>query len=205
MILGENDLPVMLEDLSSSHYVGFDTETYGLQYHDRLFSLILSLDKDTYYLNFNSEPDHKGVLPHTILDRSVLSLLVDSLGSDKVWVSHNAMYDIQKLNLEGLPTPNNIHCTYVSERLIRNDSMDLSLKSVAKKYGFRKDASVDEYITKHKLYTQMLIPGKNRKEKVLHFDLVPFDIITKYGETDAIIHKGVGLEQIAQHFPSLLQ
>jgi DNA polymerase I-like protein with 3'-5' exonuclease and polymerase domains len=190
----------MLDDLKQEKYIGFDTETYGLGYHDRLFSLILATEKQAYYLNFNAEPDHLGKKAPVVLNRSVMGeLLPYTTSFNKVWMAHNAPFDMQKLANEGLRPPVRIHCTLITERLIRNDRMDLSLEEVARGYGFTKDMRVDEYINEHKLYTMIQIPGKDKREKNKHFDKVPFSLMAQYGENDAIIHRKIGLRQFAQY------
>ena len=201
MVVTEKNFDVLINDLIVSPAIGFDVETYGLGFHDRLFSLALATANESYYLNFNYAADHLGNYPKAVLPRDHLRFLDFAfISEDKLWLSHNAAFDIQKLRLEGLQGPRIVHCSYVAERIIRNDSMDLSLEAVAKKYGYAKDMTVDKYIDEHKLYTQVVLPGKERKEKLKHFDKVPFEIISAYGETDARIHREVGLTQYEEHF-----
>jgi hypothetical protein len=166
-----------------------------------MFSLALATANESYYLNFNYEADHSGVFPQIVLPRELLKFLeVFFEDRRKLWFAHNAGFDMQKLSLDGVRPPSNIHCTYIAERIIRNDSIDLSLEAVARKYGYSKDHSVDEYIEEFKLYTQVQLPGKERKEKVKHFDQVPFELISRYGEIDAQIVRHIGIAQINQQF-----
>jgi DNA polymerase I-like protein with 3'-5' exonuclease and polymerase domains len=198
MLVTSSNFSAVMKKISEEKFVGFDTETYGAHFEDRLFSLILATAEGAFYFNYNDQPDHLGAFADTVLPRDSLyeleSLLLDPV---KLWIAHNAKFDIQKLRLEGLPYPTNIHCTYVTERIIRNDQLDLSLEAVAKKYGMAKDMQVDAYITKHKLYTQVEIPGKDRREKVPHYNLVPFEMMKTYGENDAILHREIGIKQLA--------
>jgi len=198
MVINEQNFHVLIADLENSYDIGYDTETSGLGFHDRLFSLALATAQNSYYLNFNDKADHLGQYPHTILPKSYLGRLQFAMcDKEKLWHSHNAGFDNQKLELEGIKPPQNIHCTYVAERLMRNDSLDLTLFAVAQKYGHTKDERVSAYITEHRLYTQVMLPGKERKEKILHYDRVPFKIMAEYGETDARIHRAIGLVQRA--------
>ena len=191
----------LIKDLTTSMHIGFDTETFGVNFNDRLFSLALATENNSYYLNFNYEPDHTGAMPQIVLDRKLLKFLEFAFTDKrKTWYAHNALFDIQKIMLEGTTPPQNLHCTYVAERIIRNDSLDLSLDAVARKYGYTKDESVGDYIEEFKLYTHTILPGKERKEKVLHFDQVPFELISQYGEIDAQIVRLIGIAQREQHF-----
>ena len=42
------------------------------------------------------------------------------------------------------------------------------------------------------------VPGKDKKVRVPHFDKVPFDLMSEYGENDAKIHRAIGLQQITK-------
>lgn len=205
MLVTVDNIHILLEDLEKEKLIGFDTETYGLNFHDRLFSLSIATEKTSYYLNFNAGEDHLGYKASTVLHYSLLGELLpytDTL--DKIWVAHNASFDIQKLANEGLYPPRRVHCTMITERLIRNDTLSLSLENIAMKYGLAKDMRVDAYIEKHKLYSQAIIPGKNRKEKILHFDKVPFNLMVEYGEHDAVLARQIGKIQLARHVKGIL-
>jgi DNA polymerase-1 len=62
--------------------------------------------------------------------------------------------------------------------------------------GMEKDDSVDKYIKENKLYTIEDIPTRKDPDKLKHYDQVPFDIITQYGATDAIITHKLGIKLI---------
>ena len=205
MVVSEHTFDTLIKDLELSKDIGFDTETYGLRYTDRLFSIIFATNSQTYYLNFNRGKDHLGNYAETVLDKKLLRFLEFAFqDKTKTFYSHNAIYDLQKIALEGVKPPVNVHCSRIAERLIRNDSLHLSLDKIAPRYGCEKDDTVDLYIEKYKLYTKVEIPGKNRKDKVKHFDLVPFSIMTYYGENDARIHRKIGIAQ-RKNFGHLLQ
>lgn len=198
MVVTEKNVAQVIEDISREKFVGFDTETYGTHFSDRLFALIISTADKEFYFNFNAEPDHLGNTAEHVLHYEALLLLPDvMLDPCKIWMSHNAIFDVQKLRLEGLPLPTNVHCSFITERILRNDLMDMSLEATAERYGMKKDMRVDEYITKHKLYTQVSIPGKDRRERVPHYNLVPFRMMVEYGSTDARLHREIGIKQLA--------
>ena len=72
------------------------------------------------------------------------------------------------------------------ERLVRNDYMKYSLDACLQRRGMEKDATVDTYIKKNKLYTTKLVPGKLKRTKFKHYDKVPFSIMFVYGCKDAV-------------------
>jgi len=68
MIVTTSNLQSVLNDIKQAKIVAFDTETTGLEAYkdDKLFSIILSTEKDNYYFNFKAydwvEPLDKSVL-----------------------------------------------------------------------------------------------------------------------------------------------
>lgn len=178
---------------------GYDTETYGVRFQDRLFSLIVSIPvtrhapEQEFYFNFNGAADHRGVEPkaHHVLDREEVFNEMRPAFFNGIWASHNAPFDNQKLYYESRSYPMHCHCTLSTERLLRNDFMEYSLESVAPRYGFAKDMSVDKYIKENKLQTRVTIPGKKTVSHVPHFDRVPLEMMVKYGCTDAKLHRRI--------------
>jgi hypothetical protein len=201
MIVTQQELFTSIQAIMRANLKGYDTETYGVRFQDRLFSVIISVPEETFYFNFKSAPDHKGMTPAPsyILDRRIVFPQLKEAMKWGVWASHNAKFDNQKMELEDrYCRPVHCHCTLATERLIRNDELDYSLEQVAKTYGLEKDMSVDEYITKNKLYTFATIPGKKNRVKIPHYDQVPFDIMVRYGCKDAELHRKIaGLQRLA--------
>jgi hypothetical protein len=198
MIVVESQLASILDELhrciDEEVLVGLDTETYGLDYSDKLFSLILSTPRHTYYFNFNDNPDHLGKAPPAVVPRDWLEILPISA----LFISsHNALYDMQKLALDKVALPDKWHCTMTTERIFRNDRTDdkYSLDETAKRYGFRKSGDVQDSIEENKLYTMITLPGKKQKKKNKLFDLVPLNIIGPYGEIDGTLHRTIGEAQ----------
>jgi DNA polymerase-1 len=188
----------VIRKLKKPGQYGLDTETTGLRQTDRLFSIIFSDDDGGYYFNFNSSIDHEGgiapydqTLPLEWLEK--LSPILENKGS--LFFLSNAKFDLGMLAKEGLSVMALIHDTEVIERVLKNNRMKYGLASIAPNYGFKKDESVDEYITKHKLYTEVSIPGKDKRVKNKHFDRVPLGIIAPYGIVDAVIVRAIGMAQ----------
>ena len=197
MLVTKENLTQIVDSIG--HYkLGLDTETFGSGVRDRLFSIIIS-DSNEYYFNFDYTEDHLGnKLPsESILDGKDLEYMDKHLFRDpsKVWYIHNAKFDLQKLELEGVALEGRVHCSYVTERILYNTAVSCSLAACAKRRGLEKDESVEKYINKHKLYKMVQVPGKKKKEKVPFFHKVPLDIMVPYGEKDALLHSVIGMQQ----------
>ena len=201
MLVSLENLPSVLENLKYKTHLALDTETYGKAWNDAMFSLIIGTVDRQFYFNFLDTPDHLGncAPQEYILDkRETLKILEPILYQDTLWFMHNAKFDLRRLDIDGVDPLKMlaIHDTEVTERIIRNDRLNYSLDSVAKEYDLAKDDAVKAYISKHKLYSMVDIPGKKTKEKDMYFHLVPFDIMSKYGCTDVSITYEIGQRQL---------
>lgn len=199
MIITRKDFKAAILKLKQETRFGADTETTGLKLSDRLFSIILSDATQGYYFNFNDQPDHLGQLApkDAILPRSY----IEEIGKifrkkDALFFIHNAKFDMGMLAKEGVSILGTVHCTEVVERVLKNNYPNYKLATVAPRYGFEKDKSVDGYIKQHGLVTKVEVPGKDKPKEVPHFDLVPFEIMARYGTNDAVIHRGIGMKQL---------
>jgi len=199
MIVTRGHLQMAMEDIYNCDLRGFDSETYGLRYQDRMFSFIVSTGTDNYYFNFNGARDHLGYAPpaNMVLDRKEVFDLMKPAFARGIWAAHNAGFDLQKIRFEGYYGPARTHCTLATERVLRNDFLEYSLGSVAPRYGFEKSKAVDDYISEHKLVTRAMIPGKKKVSFLKHFDLVPLGVMVEYGENDAYIHRRIAETQRA--------
>jgi len=197
MIVSKSDFKNgVLEKFHDANFYGLDTETTGLRWweNDRLFSIILANESDSYYFNFKTTPDHLGNLcpdEYTL----PLSWLQDFNpvfnNKDSTWFVHNVKFDLGMLAREGFHLGGTTHCTEAMARLINSQHYSYSLKECLKRKdlslgikGAQKSDAVDEYIKEHKLYDEILIPGKKKKIKNKKFYLVPFDVMSKYGVDD---------------------
>ena len=202
MIVKRDEFKSVIKHLSKAGDYGLDTETYGLKRDHRLFSIIIADEKNGYYFNFNDRPDHLGnkapfdcILPHSWM--AAFEEVLEN--KDSRFAVHNAKYDMQKLALEELFILGEVHCTQAIERVLRNNFLGkspYSLAACAKRRGLEKDESVDEYITKHKLFTEERIDGKDKPVQHKHFNLVPFPMMARYAETDGVLARFIMLDQI---------
>jgi DNA polymerase-1 len=192
MIVSRSNFDETLGSLSRSTSLGIDTETTGLTESDRLFSIIISNGLNSYYFNFKQYPGldedlvlqlkHKFLMQEFLLDRP-----------DLTWFISNAKFDMRMLAYEGFVLRGTVFCTNQMGRLLRNDHLTgYGLDASVKRIGYEKDKSVDTYIKQHRLYSYSKAPGKDAEYKNLHFDRVPFEVISKYGESDGHLHYTLG-------------
>jgi hypothetical protein len=197
MVVQKGKARQALEELAKEPALGLDTETFGLDEEDRLFSIIVASEKQSYYFNFYQGLDHLGnqapsdcILSHDNLRPWFSSLFA----KEGVWFIHNALFDMQKLWLEGFSIEGQVHCTQSCERLLNNDLLpnQFSLEATAKRYGFKKDSRVEEYIDKHGLKLPKRPQDKKARKK---FYEVPFAMMAEYGIQDGRLHYDIGMKQ----------
>lgn len=198
MIVSRLNFDEVLDKLVKTPELGLDTETYGLRmYHGhRIFSLILATPEEAFYFNFKS---YDGQSHDLELGKSHWSALNNKIFRDPsktYYIQRAANFDMQMLwASEAIELAGTVHCTKEIHRLIENDLRDYSLKGLLERIGLAKDETVENYIAAHRLYTQVVVPGKAQKEKQMHFDRVPFEIIAPYGEMDGTGTIALGLHQ----------
>lgn len=201
MIVSRLDLHKAYSEITKHSELGLDTETTGLMWADRLFSIIIATPEDQYYFNFNHKPDIPG---HFILLMDEFMEVFKGVFENRSlrWYIQNAKFDLRMLSKEGIEIKGNVRCTQTGGRILKNNLMSLSLDSLSKKYlGEEKDSEVEKYITKNKLYKKFKIPGKEKEFVEKYFDQVPFEIITKYALTDARLHLKLG-QFLDQNIPT---
>lgn len=198
MLVDKQSLENIITNLESMH-IGLDTETYGATQFDTFFSIIISDGTENYYFNFNPYKDHLGKEPDpkVVLGEDELNILDRALFTNPqiVWYIHNAKFDLNILANQNIHLAGRVHCSLVTERLLNNNAMSISLGACAKRRGLEKDDTVEKYINENKLYKTFKIPGKKKTEKKKYFYLVPLNIMVPYGKKDAYLHRVIGMEQ----------
>lgn len=197
MVVSRERFLDVLHELQGFRTLSLDTETTGLRpYHgDRVFSIAISTENTQYYFSFYNSP---GICSEMVLLREDLQAF-KPLFSDRgiTWYLHNAKFDLAFLHQENLEILGEIHCTQAIERVVFNDyppgSYDLD--SCARRLGFSKDDAVEKYITNHKLWTYTGEEKPGTKQKLKHYEKVPFEIIAPYAEKDAEITFKLGEHQ----------
>lgn len=183
VVINDDNIEQVLTDLLSieSGVIVLDTETKGLKWHDRLFALQLKIKGGmSYYFNFL---DYGNETPY--LDFSVLEKLKPLFLNPNIrWVGHNIKFDLHKLALEGIRINGEVYDTMVMAHVQYNKHMSYSLDNCLKRIGLEKDDRVMKWIVENKAYTTYHVEGKKTKEKDLHFDRVPWEIMCEYGFRD---------------------
>lgn len=174
-----------------------DTETYGLAFTDKLFSVIIACGDRSFYFNFK---DYHDELIFSLLPSIFVDVFNRIFSNRKTWVFHNAKFDLHKLRDFGVALPNGlIWDTKVNARILQNNLLDYSLENLCRGQLNKKSSAVDDYIREHKLYTNRHVPGKKGVVKDLHFDKVPFSIIVPYGLSDGKATLELGLRQMEEY------
>lgn len=208
MIVTRSNFEEVLAGLMQAPKLALDTETTGLRmYHsDRLFSLILA-DSASRAFYFNFQP-YEGLHPEMVLNSWHLEKRMAKLFERtdiNIWYLQDAKFDMRILAQEGLFLAGPIHCTKAIGRVEYNAHFDYSLGAQLHRIGLSKDDKVKEYIETHKLWDWVEIPGKSKRAKALHYDRVPFEIITPYGETDGTGTFALGESQVASITKQVLE
>jgi DNA polymerase-1 len=179
-----------------------DTESTGLMPYksDRLFSVIVTTESESYYFNFNpyARLDPEYVLPRDWIWR--LQRVFDH--PDDLWDVHNAKHDMHFLGVEGIVIKGTVHCTRSGARLQYNAYVQqkggpkpYSLDACLARIDLKKDDAVEEYIKAHGLFEKVSVPGKKQKETLKHYDQVPYEIMMPYGCVDTEGARALGRHQ----------
>lgn len=173
MIVKPGDLVEVLEYLDKQEELGCDTETTGLRYHDRLFSVQFSSESRDYYF-----------------DKRILGDQFDKVrglfARPRTWFFQNPKFDMRMLSWEGMVPTGTISDLEVLVRLDRNDVLTTRLADTARREGFEKLKIVDDYIKEHGLSSKR-VSRFGGEEKLLHFDQVPVGIMGAYAYHDTRI------------------
>lgn len=179
-----------------SGVIAIDTETYGLKWDDDMFSMILTVQGgNSYYFNFKDYPamfgevdpwgERSGYEEVKGFPYSILTELHGMWNAPDIrWVLANAKFDMRRLDIHGINLNGDIYDVLLMERIRYNRHIHYSLDACLKRIGHSKDDRVSLWIKDNKAYTTYAVEGKKVKEKDLHYDRVPFHIITEYGFMD---------------------
>lgn len=191
MIVSLDKIDAIVQWCLQQKHLALDTETTGLKWYDQneLFSIIIAgPKKQVFYFDFNIKHSPEA-LPRTYIQR-LFQLFAKP---DLTWFIHNAKFDLGMLAREGAQLAGTIHCTEAMARLVFSGHKSYSLANCLARMnrlmgrsGIEKSDKVKEYIQKNKLYTDIVIKGKKKPIREMHFEKVPLELIVPYAEIDAL-------------------
>ena len=182
-LVTQNNLSTAITELQGCKVIGLDTETYGLKVNDKMFSLILCNGVKVFYFNFHDYQDGTVVLDKAEVLRMLTPLFDDATIT---WPMHNAPFDLHRLFLEDKTIAGTVWCTRAAAVIQYNQHFKYDLASCLDRIGLKKVDEVEKYISKNKLYTWEEVEGKAKRNKLKHFEKVPFDMMFEYACMDAV-------------------
>lgn len=175
MIVTAENFVETMEHLDKQPTLALDTETYGLRYEDRLFSVQFASAEKSFYFD-------KRLL---VNDFDKIKLLFNK---ERTWHGQNIKFDLRMMSWEGFHPKGRISDLEVLARLDRNDRLTTKLAHLAKEHGMEKLDTVTQYIKKHpETRTKIKSRYWDKWEELQYFDKVPFDIMSEYAPHDARI------------------
>jgi DNA polymerase I-like protein with 3'-5' exonuclease and polymerase domains len=191
MLVTENNISEVLKALASETEISLDYETTGLRpYHtSHIFSMVLGTAKQTFYINFQDYPDEGIIgLPLDFIQH-FRPILEDA---SKVFYLVNAKFDMAFLSKFNMSIRGKIYDLKFLERIHYNQHMKYSLEEISKRWGSYKEDIAKKYVEENKLAETIKYPELNKEETLLHYELVPFDIMSKYAIQDGRATLDVG-------------
>lgn len=170
----ENFTDVM-EYLDKQPELSCDTETTGLRYHDRLFSVQFATAEKSYYLDKRLIPEH-------------FAKIGQLFKKPREWYLQNPKFDMKMLHWEGWHLDGRISDLEVLARLDKNDRLSTKLAHVAKEHGFEKLDNIEKWIKAHpECKSKVKSKYWDKTEELLHYDRVPWQEMALYGPIDTRI------------------
>lgn len=199
-VVRRSELEQVALALRGHPFLGLDTETSGLRQGDKPFLVIVATEKETYLFNLQ---DYDNLEEDVVLTpEEVKTALEAAFTPTTTTFIQNAKFDLRMVRHLGISV-GAPWCTYSAERILKNNHFGAtaySLDAIAKR-RFPETQKIDlvkKYITKHKLYDLVEVPGKAKRQKEMHFELVPHELMWSYAARDAELHLAIGLQQMQE-------
>lgn len=195
MIATNENISQIIDRLLLETHLATDTETYGLAYGDQLFSFGVSTANEAFYFNFKDYPDEGiyGLEPSAFIIAQIQRLFS---AKHITWFLHNTKFDMHKYAHSGLYIEGTWWDCKVHARILQNNLLSYKLDALTKNQVNRKSPEVDEYVKKHGLKSKQTIAGKKKILTLLHFDKVPFSVMSNYALKDCLCTFELGMSQV---------
>ena len=189
LVTTENFTDVM-EHLDKQTELAIDTETDGLRYHNRLFSVQFASAEKSYYLDKRLIPEH--------FDK--IKMLFDK---QRTWYGQNVKFDQRMIHWEGWELKGRISDLEVLARLNQNDRLTTKLAAIAKEHGYEKLDNIEKWIDAHPKECKSKVKSKywDKVEVLKHYDRVPWQEMAQYGPVDTRITFDCSKNELAKLDP----
>jgi len=181
------------KSLGFADKLGIDVETTGLHSFkgDSIFSIAVALDCGDLVRGFYFDFRHKPKLKNHVYN------LLD--GFKGTIYAHHAKFDGHMLYKEGLNIfKHPVLDTKVGGRIARNDLMNYTLASLAKRIKLEKKDIAKEWMRKNGATSKEQREGKKTAKTNFHFDKLPWEINMEYNIWDAYLALVLGKTQEAK-------
>lgn len=190
MIVTKENYPEAINKLLQYDIYSADTETTSLlPYKDtsRLFSIIIGTIDEVFYFNFQDYPDENSLPCEVFIElKKVFSQ------KDKTYFLQNAKFDMAYLSKHDIYIVGKIYDLKFLDRIYFNQHMKYSLDEISKRHGSEKFDIAKKYVEDNNLAEIVKYPEYNKEESLLHYELVPFKIMSEYAIQDGRATLDVG-------------
>lgn len=208
MIVTTDNVSEVINTLLACDRYSVDSETTSIlpfKETSRLFSIIIGTKHEVFYFNFQDYPN-EGIEK---LPDSVFVEIKKILGQkDKTFFLQNACFDMAFLAKHDIYILGKIYDLKFLDRIHWNQHMKYSLDEISKRWGSHKEDIAKKYVEDNKLAETVAYPEFNKEESLVHYELVPFEIMSKYAIQDGKATLEVGekiLQAIMQEDASVIE
>jgi DNA polymerase-1 len=197
MLVTTENIHDIISRIEEADELSLDTETTGLHSfkEDKLFSIVISIESEDFYFNFQDYPlEGIEAIPRELVYQQLAPIFADT---SKSYFMQNAKFDLHMLAREGLFIKGRIYDLMFLDRLHNNQHPSYRLADISKRWGEEKDDKVWEYITSNGLITKTDYPELGKNDEKPHFDRVPFSLMHNYAEQDGRTTLSVGKKILA--------
>ena len=182
MIVKKENYHEIIDRLFEYTEYSVDSETTSLLPYketSRIFSIIIGVYDEVFYFNFQDYNDEKS------LPKEVFYELKKILGQEnKTFYLANAKFDMAFLAKHDVFILGKIYDLKFLDRIHYNQHVKYSLDEISKRWGSHKEDIAKKYVEENKLAETIKCTELNKEETLLHYELVPFEIMSKYATQD---------------------